>query len=303
MSIETGANEPVGIARTNYSVVRVKRDILRRSSIGALFTNRSPAVDGGGANQTYGADASFALFTNLQLGGYYARTETPSLLGDNESYQLAGQYNGDKYGVSATRLKVGADFNPEIGFMRRSDFENSDRFTLEATREFENITTPFSVSSDLEVGVGPYAFTSYRASYQMGEQRRASGTVAFQWGDFYDGTIRAISVNQGRLVVTNQLSIEPGVSLNLIDLPQGDANQTVLRLRSDYAFTPRMFASALMQYNTADRILSTNLRFRWEYSGGSEFFVVWTDERDRLPGGTGLRTRALAVKITRLLRY
>jgi hypothetical protein len=104
-------------------------------------------------------------------------------------------------------------------------------------------------------------------------------------------------------VVTNQLSIEPGVSLNLIDLPQGDANQTVLRLRSDYAFTPRMFASALTQYNTADRILSTNLRFRWEYSGGSEFFVVWTDERDRLPGGTGLRTRALAVKITRLLRY
>jgi len=137
----------------------------------------------------------------------------------------------------------------------------------------------------------------------MGEQRRASGTVSFQWGDFYDGTIRAISVNQGRLVVTNQLSIEPGVSLNLIDLPQGEANQTVLRLRSDYAFTPRMFASALTQYNTADRILSTNLRFRWEYSGGSELFVVWTDERDRLPGGTGLRTRALAVKITRLLRY
>jgi len=354
MSIETGANDPVGIARTNYSVVRVKRDILRRSSIGAMFTNRSVAVDGGGANQTYGADASFALFTNLQLGGYYARTETPTLLGDDESYQFAGQYNGDKYGASATRLKVGADFNPEIGFMRRSDFEkssgslrfsprpasiewirkltwegsldyfensfgvvesrkhqarfnaeleNSDRFTLEATREFENITTPFLVSSDLEIGVGSYGFTSYRASYQMGEQRRASGTVAFQWGDFYDGTIRAISVNQGRLVVTNQLSIEPGVSLNLIDLPQGEANQTVLRLRSDYAFTPRMFASALTQYNTADRILSTNLRFRWEYSGGSEFFVVWTDERDRLPGGTGLRTRALAVKITRLLRY
>ncbi len=354
MNIQTGANDAAGVTETNYSVVRVKRDILRRSSIGALFTNRSVAVDGSGANQAYGADASFAFFTNLQLGGYYARTETPSLDGDDESYQVAGQYNGDKYGASATRLKVGADFNPGVGFVRRSDFtkssgslrfsprpasiewirkltwqasldyfensagvvesrkhqgrfnaelENSDRFTLEATREFERIASPFPVGSDIEIGAGSYAFTSYRASYRLGEQRRVSGTVAFQWGDFYDGTIRAISVNQGRLVVTNQLSIEPGVSLNLLDLPQGEANQTVLRLRSDYAFTPRMFASALMQYNTADWILSSNLRFRWEYSRGSELFLVWTDERDQAPGGTGLRTRALAVKVTRLLRY
>ena len=353
MNIQTGANDPAGVAGTNYSVVRVKRDILRRSSIGALFTNRSVSMDGSGANQAYGADAALALFTNLQLGGYYARTETPSLNGDDESFQVAGQYNGDKYGASATRLKVGADFNPEIGFVRRSDFtkssgslrfsprpasiewirkltwearvdyfensamvvesrkhqgrfnaelENSDRFTVEATREFERIVDPFPVGSDIEIGAGSYAFTSYRASYKLGEQRRVSGTVAFQWGDFYDGMIRAISLNQGRLVVTNQLSIEPGVSLNLLDLPQGEANQTVLRLRSDYAFTSRMFASALMQYNTADRILSTNLRFRWEYRGGSELFLVWTDERDRAPGGTGLRTRALAVKVTRLLR-
>ena len=184
-----------------------------------------------------------------------------------------------------------------------AELENSDRVTLEATREFERIVDPFTVGSDIDIGAGSYTFTSYRASYQLGEQRRFSGTVAFQWGDFYDGTIRAISINQGRLVVTNRLSIEPGVSLNLLDLPQGEANQTVLRLRSDYAFTPRMFASALVQYNTADRILSSNLRFRWEYNPGSELFVVWTDERDQSLGGTGLRTRVLAVKVTRLLRY
>ena len=354
MNIQTGANDPAGIAGTNYTVLRLKRDILRRSSIGALFTNRSVAVDGSGANQAFGADAALALFTNLQLGGYYARTETPSLDGDNESYQFGGQYNADKYGASATRLKVGVDFNPEVGFVRRWDFtkssgslrfsprpasidwirkltweasvdyfentagevesrkqvgrfnaelENSDRFTIEATWELENIVNPFQVGSDVEIGIGSYTFTSYRASYQLGEQRRVSGTVAFQWGDFYDGTIRAISVNQGRMVITNQLSIEPGVSLNLLDLPQGEANQTVLRVRSDYAFTPRMFASALVQFNTSDEILSSNLRFRWEYSPGSELFLVWTDERDQAPNGTGLRTQALALKVTRLLRY
>jgi hypothetical protein len=110
-------------------------------------------------------------------------------------------------------------------------------------------------------------------------------------------------VNQGRIVVSNQLSLEPGVSLNLIDLPEGESDQTVFRLRSDYAFSPRMFASALVQYNTATDYLSSNVRFRWEYAPGSELFLVWTDDRDTGPGGTGLRTRALAIKLTRLLRY
>jgi hypothetical protein len=263
-------------------------------------------------------------------------------------------YAGDRYGVSATRLKVGTDFNPEVWFMRRRDFtktsgslrfsprpasidwirkltweatldyfedadgrmesrkqggrfdvelENSDRFNVEVSREFERIEEPFPVASDLEVLTGSYTFTSYRASYTFGPQRRASGSVSYQWGDFYDGSIQTLAVSQGRLVVTNHLSLEPGLSLNLIDLPVGDSDQTVLRLRADYAFTPRMFASSLVQYNTSDDTFSSNLRFRWEYRPGSELFVVWTDERDTSAGGTGLRNRSLALKITRLLRY
>ena len=74
-------------------------------------------------------------------------------------------------------------------------------------------------------------------------------------------------------------------------------------VRARCSFTPRMFASALLQYNEADQILSSNVRFRWEYAPGSQLFVVWTDERDRSPQGTGLRTRGLAIKATRLLRF
>ena len=44
-----------------------------------------------------------------------------------------------------------------------------------------------------------------------------------------------------------------------------------------------MFASALLQYSSADHTFSSNVRFRWEYRPGSEFFVVWTDEQDTNP--------------------
>ena len=78
----------------------------------------------------------------------------------------------------------------------------------------------------------------------------------------------------------------------------------------DYAFSPLMFASTLLQYSSADRAFSTNLRFRWEYAPGSELFLVYTDERDvtdeqfATPSTVrGLKNRVFVVKINRLFRY
>ena len=73
----------------------------------------------------------------------------------------------------------------------------------------------------------------------------------------------------------------------------------------NYTFTPRMFFSGLLQYGET---LSTNLRLRWEYSPGSELFIVYTEDRETedllLPDRDGrLRTRELVVKINRLFRF
>ena len=58
-----------------------------------------------------------------------------------------------------------------------------------------------------------------------------------------------------------------------------------------------------IQYGSADNTFSSNVRYRWEYIPGSEFFLVWTDERDTRPNSIGLRNRAFVVKLTRLLRF
>ena len=72
---------------TNFTVVRVKRDILRRSTVGAMFTNRSVSTVAAGSNQAYGLDAALAFYQNINLGAYWARTATPGLAGDDDSYQ------------------------------------------------------------------------------------------------------------------------------------------------------------------------------------------------------------------------
>jgi len=125
MNIQTGDEDVSATPSTNFSVVRVKRDILRRSSIGAMFTNRSDAVAAPGSNQGYGVDAAFSFFQNVGVGAYYARTETSGLTGDDDSYQGVVDYGADRYGAHLEYLKVGDNFNPEVGFVARDNFRRT----------------------------------------------------------------------------------------------------------------------------------------------------------------------------------
>ena len=122
--LEDGCRVPSATCtpRTNFSVVRVRRDILRRSNVGVIFTNRSNSPSSPDANQAYGADASFSFFQNITANAYYARSESPELHGDEDSYQARAEYGGDRYGARLDYLDVGANFFPEIGFVQRRGF-------------------------------------------------------------------------------------------------------------------------------------------------------------------------------------
>ena len=146
-------------------------------------------------------------------------------------------------------------------------------------------------------------------SYNMGQQRRLSGNVGVQLGEYYNGTIRSLTFSQRPLR-------DPQAVLGRaahVDQSRRAADRRVhdAALSAPAPITasrPRMFASALLQYSSADHTFSSNVRFRWEYRPGSEFFVVWTDEQDTNPlepqrGSIALRNRAFVVKMTRLFRF
>jgi hypothetical protein len=124
LSIGSDAVPEAGLAAARSSVMRVKRDIFSRSSVGVIVTERSPAL-AAASNQVVGADLSLALFRNVEAVTYYARSRTPERSGDAESYRGRFLFNGDKYGLDVDHLKVGEDFNPEVGFLARRDFRRT----------------------------------------------------------------------------------------------------------------------------------------------------------------------------------
>ncbi len=75
--------------------------------------------------------------------------------------------------------------------------------------------------------------------------------------------------------------------------------------RTTYTVTPRMFVSALVQYNSSNHSLGADLRLRWEYQPGSELFIVYNEQRDTLAPGSfpELENRAFIVKVNRLFRF
>ncbi len=125
LNIQTGDEAVSGTQATNFSAVRVKRDVLRRSSIGLIATGRSVTQNGTGSNIAYGIDGTFGFFTNLTIDTYWARTSTTGLSGDDISYRTLLNYNADRYGVQIERMVIGDNFNPEVGFVRRDDMRKS----------------------------------------------------------------------------------------------------------------------------------------------------------------------------------
>ena len=118
--------DPEGVVQpTNFSVVRLKRDILDRSTVGVIGTHRSEALNSPGENSVYGLDTRLAFFSNLLIDAYYAKTRTQGRTGNDTSYRTRVENVGDRYGFALEHLQVERNFNPEIGFMRRQDFRRS----------------------------------------------------------------------------------------------------------------------------------------------------------------------------------
>ena len=359
LSIQTDDEPTSGSVNTNFTVIRIKRDMLRRSSVGAILTSRSVSLAGNGSNQAYGLDGSFSFYDNVNFLGYYAKTQTSGLRGRDQSYQGRFDYGADRYGLSVEHLLVEDNFMPEVGFLRRdnfrrtwafgrfsprpasidvvrqfvfdasldyfltadtglletrqvqlgfeTEFESSDQFSVRMNDNYELLLEPFSPGAGLAIPVGGYNFTDLRLSYGLGPQRRYAGRVALTTGGYFNGNLTSLDFSRGRVEVSPRLSLEPTVSFNWIDLPGGSFRTDLVLARANYTFSPRMFFSGLLQYNSTNNTLGTNIRLRWEYRPGSELFVVYTEEQDTDPlrpdRYTELENRGFVVKFNRLFRF
>ncbi len=108
---------------TNYSVVRIKRDLFKNSSIGTIFTNNQS-----GSNEysrLLGIDTNLWITSFLKGEGLLAKTFNPT--GKESDVLGTGRLLFSKYNLDADVRydAIGKDFNPEMGFVLQNDLRRA----------------------------------------------------------------------------------------------------------------------------------------------------------------------------------
>lgn len=107
---------------STMGVVRMRRNVMRESSVGFIGTFGDP--ESRGSSYTAGVDYTFQTTRfngdkNFLVGvsGMYA--DRPDLTGDQTAFSLKVDYPNDIWDVALTYLRIGDAFDPSLGFVPR----------------------------------------------------------------------------------------------------------------------------------------------------------------------------------------
>lgn len=123
----------------DYSVARVSHELGNRSSIGGIVVNRQGdgsiiGDDDDDYNRTYGIDGRWGIGKYLTLSGFLAKTDTPGLSGRDHAFRVRSDYASEKWILQAGYGQVAENFNPEVGFLSRTDYKQLSLFALRRIR-------------------------------------------------------------------------------------------------------------------------------------------------------------------------
>ena len=121
LSIQT--DESNTTPSTNFSVVRVRRDIFQNSDIGGIFINKD--VKGDHYNRTYGVDTNWQFFRYLEAASLLLKTDTPGRQGEDKAFHAFMGWRDPFLEMEAEHLSIEDNFNPEVGFVPRVGIRKS----------------------------------------------------------------------------------------------------------------------------------------------------------------------------------
>ncbi len=118
MTMQSEENQ--GKAGNNYTVLRVRRDILKSSDLGAIVLSRQPSGDSRDFNRVAGVDANFRFFKSLSINGFAARSDSPGVTTNQNSGKASIGWEDSSKRLQASIMTIGEGFKDDLGFVRRS---------------------------------------------------------------------------------------------------------------------------------------------------------------------------------------
>ncbi len=120
LNVQTEALPSEQIPASNYGLVRMKRDLLARSTVGGFVMNRESGGSGD-FNRVYGADANFVFYRYLTIEGMVGKSDSPGVNGDNWVSIGNIGWESDFLLLSNGWLVVDPEFRNDLGYIPRKN--------------------------------------------------------------------------------------------------------------------------------------------------------------------------------------
>jgi hypothetical protein len=113
---------------TNFTALRLRKDVLANSDIGVMLLNKEQSGDG--YNRAFGGDANFRFFRDFNLNFAAARSASPQEKvpgeGDDWYSKSSFSYRDDFWETRGMYQTIGSRFNDEMGFVPRVGVDNAE---------------------------------------------------------------------------------------------------------------------------------------------------------------------------------
>ena len=113
---ETDPEEIIDVSRTNYSVLRLTRDIFSGSRIGLIGINKQ---DTDTYNRASGLDFTYRPVDSFDVRGLWARTFEADVTGQNNALYVGSTWRNRDLRLEGLYMDIGENFNPGVGYIQR----------------------------------------------------------------------------------------------------------------------------------------------------------------------------------------
>lgn len=240
------------------------------------------------------ADMGFITRTDIRRSDALGRaTFRPSVAGLRKLDLFAGV----NHVLNTRGERQDVNIGPAVG----AEWEGGESMLFVFGGGSTRVDESFDLSDRVTVPIGDY---DLRYVFLTGSSSRnrplvASADVSLQ--RTFGGTVDTYGARLS-LAGGSHLSLGLGVTRNRVDLPWGRFTADLASLRASYAFSTRLALYSLVQYNSLEKQLLTNLRLSFIHRPGSDLFVVFNEERGDGTTLGNVRNRALIIKMTYLAR-
>ena len=158
--------------------------------------------------------------------------------------------------------------------------EISDTLWLRGIQRREDLLDDFEIRPGIVIPRDSYTFERVQFYLDTSRNRPFEFALRLEWGRFFTGT-RLDTAFMFDWRPSRNVTLGAGYERFRVRLPQGDFTTRIARLSVDFAFSPRLSWTNLVQWDNESEDLSWHTRLRWIVRPGRELVFVLDPSFDR----------------------